>query len=61
MAQSKQKKKQMIEVHKKKTTFQDKVDACKKNVTPRDPNQTKEEACRRIIGSQVIKERKKNK
>lgn len=53
--------KKRIEGHKKKTTFQDKVNACKTNVKPRDPNQTKEEACRRIIGSQIIKERKKNK
>ena len=43
----------------KKVRFQDKVNACKKNVTPRDPNQTKEEACKRIIGSQIIKEKKK--
>jgi len=40
---------------KEKVTFQDKVNACKRTVKPRDPSQTKTEACRRIIGSQVRK------
>jgi len=46
----------------KKVRFNDIVKGCERsNIKPRDPNQTKKEACQRIAGSIEQKRKLKNK